>query len=353
VIAASGDGALTALDEINRAGFWVGFLAYELGRVIERTSPRARETTSVPDIAFVRFGDVSSSDRPPRFGDRPRVRLGPGRSSLTQLEHAAGVESVQELLAAGECYQVNLTRRITFDVAPDPLALFAAIIANGPAPHAGICAFGDALADVAIVSASPELFLRLDGRAVETRPIKGTNADASRLRASAKDHAENLMIVDLARNDLGRVCEFGTVRVASLFDIEAHPGLHHLVSTVHGKLRPEVDLSALIGATFPPASVTGAPKPRVMQAIEDLEPVDRGAYCGAFGWIDADHRRAELAVGIRTFTIAGGRTTFGVGGGIVADSRADLEWGETRLKAARLLEAAGAYELAPETVSAS
>jgi para-aminobenzoate synthetase component 1 len=198
-----------------------------------------------------------------------------------------------------------------------------------------------------VVSASPEGYLRVRGRAVETRPIKGTAAARAMLATSAKDHAENVMIVDLARNDLGRVCAPGSIHVPSLCAVEAHPGLHHLVSTVRGQLRPDVGLGALVGATFPPASVTGAPKPRVLQIIEELESVRRGVYCGAFGWIDTragDPARveAELAVAIRTFTILGDSTHFGVGGGIVADSRPDAEWDETELKAARLLELAGA-----------
>src|SRR5262249_37188955 len=160
---------------------------------------------------------------------------------------------------------------------------------------------------------------------------KGTAAHADWLRASKKDHAENVMITDLSRNDLGRVCEYGSIHVPGLCDVEAHPGLQHMVSTVRGELRDDVTLGALLRATFPPASVTGAPKPRVMQAIEDLEPVRRGVYCGAIGWIDGDRARAELAVAIRTFTITNNRTYLGVGGGIVADSRADAEWNETEL----------------------
>ncbi len=208
---------------------------------------------------------------------------------------------------------------------------------------------------IAVVSASPERYLRQRRRddhvEVETRPIKGTAADADVLRASAKDHAENVMIVDLARNDLGRVCEPGSITVPSLCAVEPHPGLHHLVSTVRGRLRPDVGFGALVAATFPPASVTGAPKPRVLQVIEDLEPVRRGVYCGAFGWIDtrdgagaAGFADADLAVAIRTFTVLGegadGCTHFGVGGGVVADSQPGAEWEETELKASRLLRAA-------------
>jgi para-aminobenzoate synthetase component 1 len=237
-----------------------------------------------------------------------------------------------------------------FDAAPDATALFFAVSRANPAPFLTLCTFGDALPGTAIVSASPESFLRVDRRHVETRPIKGTADDAHVLAASRKDHAEHIMIVDLARNDLGRVCEPGSVRVPALASLEAHPGLWHMVSTVRGRLRHDVSFAELVHATFPPASVTGAPKPRVLQAIEDLEPVRRGVYCGAVGWVDGDRARAQLAVAIRTFTITGRHTFLGVGGGIVADSSADAEWAETELKAARLLAAAGGRERAPVPV---
>jgi para-aminobenzoate synthetase component 1 len=162
------------------------------------------------------------------------------------------------------------------------------------------------------------------------------------LAASGKDRAENVMIVDLARNDFGRVCEPGSVVAPALCEVEAHPGLHHLVSTVRGRRRAGTGIGALVRATFPPASVTGAPKPRVMQIIEDLEPVRRGVYCGAVGWIDTERDEGDLNVAIRTFTIAHGRAHLGVGAGIVADSQPAVEWAETELKAARLLAAAGA-----------
>jgi para-aminobenzoate synthetase component 1 len=250
------------------------------------------------------------------------------------------VGAVHELLDAGECYQVNLTRRLTLDARVDPSALFAAVYKHHDAPHAALLSLGDATV-LSVVSASPELFLRTHGRRVETRPIKGTAREAARLRVSAKDHAENVMIVDLARNDLGRVCVPGTVTVPGLCDVEPHPGLHHLVSTVRGRRRAGIGAGALLRAMFPPASVTGAPKPRVMQIIEDLETVPRGVYCGAVGWIDTECDRGDLNVAIRTFTIAGGCTQLGVGAGIVADSVPGAEWEETELKAARLLAAAG------------
>ncbi len=373
VRAASGEQAFDVLHEVDAGGFWVGFCSYDLGRTIERVHPRGTDDLQVPDVAFARYdtrvvihddGELELiGDRAGRAQLAAAVRaardgvseappappaLGHWNSSLDRVDHAAACAQVLDLLGAGECYQVNVTRRLTAAGVPDPIALYEVLTQVNPAPHAGLCAFaaGDLADALTVVSASPELFLRVEpapggARRVETRPIKGTAADAAALGASRKDRAENVMIVDLARNDLGRVCEYGTVQVPELCATEPHPGLFHLVSTVTGRLRADVGLADLVRATFPPASVTGAPKPRVMQAIEDLEPVRRGVYCGAVGWVDGERGRTELAVAIRTFTITGGRTHLGVGGGIVADSRPDDEWAETELKAARLLAAAG------------
>jgi para-aminobenzoate synthetase component I len=360
---ASGEDAFALLRAAGESGFWAGFLAYDLGRTVERVPDTAIDELGLPDVALARYDTrlVLRPDSEPtvigagqtaellaqaawraRRGDEPKFRAPPTawESSLDRREHAAAVDAILELLADGECYQVNLTRRLRAPVASDPVRLFSALHHANPAPHAALCAFGPDLPDVAVVSASPELFLRVDARTVETRPIKGTGVDPDALARSAKDRAENVMIVDLARNDLGRVCEYGSITVPALCALEAHPGLYHLVSTVRGRLRPEVGFDALVRATFPPASITGAPKPRVLRAIEDLEPVRRGVYCGAIGWVDGDAGRAELSVAIRTFTIARSATYFGVGGGIVADSRAASEWSETELKAARLLAAA-------------
>ena len=370
---ASGADALAQLESLEReGGFWAGFVSYDLGRTIERVRPSSVDDLHLPDLAFARFdtrlvldpsgptelvGDGPGRELLERALWRARARdpepvalpgLGGWSTSLDEEAWTRGVEEILELLRAGECYQVNLTRRLTVDRAADPVDLFIALARHNPAPHAGLVALGDAsdpsrgsTLDVAVVSASPERFLSLDGRHVETRPVKGTGSDAARLAASAKDHAENVIIVDLARNDLGRVCEYGSVQVPRLFDIEEHPGLFHLVSTVTGRLRPDVGISDLLRATFPPASVTGAPKPRVLQVIEDLEPVPRGAYCGAIGWVDTEARRADLAVAIRTFAVHAGGTDFGVGAGITADSNPADEWAETELKAARLLALAG------------
>ena len=191
---------------------------------------------------------------------------------------------------------------------------------------------------MAVVSASPELFLRRDSDVIESSPIKGTAPTADGFLE--KDSAENVMIVDLVRNDIGQVCEPGSIEVPSLLSVEAHPGLVHLVSTVRGRLRPDVGWSEILAATFPPGSVTGAPKSSALRIIASLERAERGPYCGAVGWVDADKQRAELAVGIRTFWQTDGFLHFGTGAGITWGSNPAQEWDETSLKAKRLLEVA-------------
>jgi para-aminobenzoate synthetase component 1 len=173
---------------------------------------------------------------------------------------------------------------------------------------------------------------------VWSSPIKGTAPDASGL--GPKDRAENVMIVDLVRNDLGRVCRYGSVSVPSLWSVEHHPGLVHLVSTVQGDLRPGAGWADMVAATFPPGSVTGAPKLAALDHIAALEPASREVYCGAIGWVDADQRRGELNVAIRTFWFGAGELRFGTGGAITWDSSPEGEWAETELKAKRLVEVA-------------
>lgn len=332
IICANGADAFAALDAID-GGFWAGFISYDLGRSIERVPSLNPIDPPIPDLLLARFEH-------PLDGPLPSapVALDGWRSSLDREEWTKAVETILEHERAGDCYQVNLTRQLGCDVAADPLALYEALARENPAPHAALVTIGD----IAVVSASPERFLRVDGRRIETRPIKGTSSDEATLLASEKDHAENVMIVDLARNDFGRVSEYGSIVVDELCDLEAHPGLFHLVSTVHGTLRANASRGDIIRATFPPASVTGCPKPRVLEIIEELEPVRRGVYCGAIGFIDADNVVMDFNVAIRTFTITGGKTYFGVGAGIVADSDPDAEWHETELKASRLLHIASA-----------
>jgi para-aminobenzoate synthetase component 1 len=263
-------------------------------------------------------------------------------SSLDQAGFEAGVADIRAAIGRGDVYQVNLTRRLSAPHDPDAgpghdiAALGAALAAGNPAPYAAVVRVPSA--GVAVASASPEQFLRRDGRRVRSSPIKGTAATADRL--TAKDRAENVMIVDLVRNDLGRVCEYGSVRVPSLCRVEPHPGLVHLVSSVEGELCPRLGWPDLLAATFPPGSVTGAPKVAAIEHLRHLEPVPRDVYCGAVGWVDAELGLGELNVAIRTFWLEGGRLHFGTGGGITWDSDPRAEWEETELKARRLLAVA-------------
>ena len=259
-------------------------------------------------------------------------------SSLDRSAFEAGVVTIREAIAAGDVYQVNLTRRLSAPAPPgaDVVALGAALVTGNPAPHAAVVRLPDH--GVHLASASPERFLRRDGRRVESRPIKGTAPTAAGL--TAKDRAENVMIVDLVRNDLGRVCEVGSIEVPELCGPESHPGLVHLVSTVTGRLREGAGWADLFPAAFPPGSVTGAPKLAALDAIGRLEPVPRGPYCGAVGWVDADRQAGDLNVAIRTFWLEDGAVHLGTGGGITWDSTPAGEWAETELKARRLLAVA-------------
>ncbi|SEK84246.1 chorismate-binding protein [Nonomuraea pusilla] len=263
---------------------------------------------------------------------------GPGewRSSLDQAGYERGVRAIRDRIERGDVYQANLCRVLTapLPAGADPLALAARLAEGNPAPYAGIVS----VPGLSVVTASPELYLSRDGDVVESRPIKGTGVTAGDLLE--KDYAENVMIVDLVRNDLGRVADVGSVEVPSLCAVEAHPGLVHLVSTVRARLAPGAGWPELFAATFPPGSVTGAPKSSALSIIDELEPEPRGPYCGAVGWVDADRRRAELAVGIRTFWISEGEIRFGTGAGITWGSDPTREWLETELKASRLISLA-------------
>ncbi len=283
---------------------------------------------------FARFDEV----RPARPW-KGRSWVGPSASSwsssLDRPAYEAGVRAIREAIAAGDVYQVNLCRVVSAPLPADAdvAALGARLAEGNPAPYSAVVQIDSH--QVALASASPELFLRRQGRRVESHPIKGTAATAEGF--TAKDRAENVMIVDLVRNDLGRVCASGSVEVPELCLPEAHPGLVHLVSQVSGELAPGVGWAELLAATFPPGSVTGAPKEAALGYIADLEPVDRGPYCGAVGWVDADRSAGELNVAIRTFWAAEGRLHFGTGGAITWGSTPEGEWEETELKARRLL----------------
>ncbi|MCS0636225.1 chorismate-binding protein [Streptomyces sp. LP05-1] len=301
-------------------------------------------------LTCARFGDVRPAPVPaPLPGAWRGPAAGDWTSSLDRVAYTAGVRRIREHIAAGEVYQANLCRVLSAPLA-DPVsdvdALTALLARGNPAPYAGtirLPAHG-----VEIATASPELYLRRDGRTVESGPIKGTGRTAADLLE--KDRAENVMIVDLVRNDLGRVCATGTVTVPRLCAVEPHPGLVHLVSTVRGRLADRAGWAELLAATFPPGSVTGAPKSSALRIIEALEPAPRGPYCGGIGWVDADRGAGELAVGIRTFWIdrAAGALRFGTGAGITWGSDPEREWAETELKAARLLGVASGTHQATE-----
>ena len=277
-------------------------------------------------------------------------------SNCQRAEFIAAVERAQQFIRAGDIYQVNLSQRLTVESDSTGWEIFQKLAAVSPAPFS---AFLDA-GDFQIASSSPEQFLRLSGAHIVTRPIKGTRpraADAMRdaqlayeLQTSAKELAELVMITDLLRNDLGRVCEFGSVQVPELAKLEKFAQVQHLVATVEGRLRPDVTHFAALAACFPGGSITGAPKFRAMEIIDELEPVTRGPYCGGHGYLGFN-RESQLSITIRTAVCAAGKIHFNVGAGIVADSVPAAEYEETLAKAAGFLAALKLTE-APVAVAA-
>ncbi len=268
------------------------------------------------------------------------------RSTFTHRGYLDAVTRVRDYIVAGDIFQANLSQRFQSPLTEAPFDLYTRLRRRNPAPFAAYLDCGSHH----VMSASPERFLRLDenGRHVETRPIKGTRPrglgpmhDAALGRALAesdKDRAENVMIVDLLRNDLSRVCKAGTVRVPELFALEAHPTVHHLVSTVVGELDPSADAIQLLRAAFPGGSITGAPKVRAMEIIAELEPSRRGVYCGSIGYLSTTGAM-DTSIVIRTYLALRGRVYFQAGGGIVADSDPELEYRETLDKARGLIGA--------------
>jgi para-aminobenzoate synthetase component 1 len=313
------------IDEIS-SGFWTVVISFE------------------GDLTAVRMSRV---DRHPSLSGDPAVAAWAGvrggwARSLDDTAYLEGVHEIRERIARGTVYQVNLCRVLECEIGDVSVRGLGAVLAQAnPAPYAATIDIPEAGLEIAC--ASPEAYLTRRGSSVTSSPIKGTAATAEEMLP--KDFAENVMIVDLVRNDLQHVCRPGTVRVDHLCRFEQHPGLVHLVSDLSGELRDAVTWREVLDASFPPGSVSGAPKHTALQAIADLEPVARGPYCGAIGWIDADRDEALLAVGIRTFWVD--RTDpgapllrFGTGAGITWGSDPDGELRETELKAARLVSLA-------------
>ena len=267
------------------------------------------------------------------------------RSNFTRAAYLDAVARTIEYVYAGDIFQANLSQRLQAPLREPPLELYARLRRVNPAPFAAYLDFGD----VVVASSSPERFLRVhDGPLVEARPIKGTRPRgispehdlllALSLAESDKDRAENVMIVDLLRNDLSRVCRPGSVRVPELFALEHYATVHHLVSTVVGELAPEHDPADLLRAAFPGGSITGAPKVRAMQIIAELEPTQRAVYCGSIGYWSLSGT-LDLSIVIRTCLALGRDVYFQVGGGIVADSDPEQEYRETLDKAAGVIAA--------------
>ncbi len=337
--------ALEALDAGRRAGLWAaGFLSYEAGYALEpRLAGLMPPARRLPLLAFGLY-DVPVPAGPVlarAAAEAPGARLGRATPSWAAADHAAAMGRVLAFIRAGDIYQANPTMQMHARREGPALGLYGTLAARQPVGHGAFVALPGC---PVLVSRSPELFFATDALGgIETRPMKGTAPRASNpahdaalrieLQQSVKNRAENLMIVDLLRNDISRVCDPGSVRVPELYAIESYATVHQMVSRVTGRLRPGTAPSAILRALYPCGSITGAPKIRAMEIIRELEPAPRGAYCGAIGWLGPDGASA-FNVAIRTLTLYGeAEVEFGVGGGIVADSTPQGEYEEALWKA--------------------
>ncbi len=339
--------------------FAVGFIGYEFSEYTQEgfIPIREKEGESFPDTCFLfyRKEDMFSG----KIQDLKYLIQIPCQkvptsvkgfeSNITEEEYIDMVECAKGYIESGDVYQVNLSQRFTASLTSSPLSCFINLYDVQPVPFGCYMDFGE----FQLVSGSMELFLRKRGRKLVTKPIKGTRrrvftdeADAimrAELVSSEKERAENLMIVDLMRNDLGRVCNYGTVKVNRLFNIESYSTLHQMVSEIEGQLRDEIKINEIIESTFPPGSVTGAPKRRALEIIDGLEPHLRGPYCGTLG-IFSPSGDFTLSVAIRILVCKAGKGTFWVGGGIVWDSEPEKEYAETLVKAMATKKAMGMIE---------
>jgi para-aminobenzoate synthetase component 1 len=352
-------------------GGLIGYLSYDFGRHLENLPNQARDDLQLPDARLGLYNWALISDHltstsqlvfHPSLADTERQRLielfsqpaqsipGPFKLNgemcpdLSPGDYQQAFVRIQHYIQAGDCYQVNFAQRFRAQCQGDPWTAYCALRAACPTPFSGYQSLPE---DGAVLSLSPERFVKVSDGHVETRPIKGTRprgkdaaedaANAAELLASAKDRAENLMIVDLLRNDLGRTCRIGSVRVPELFSLESYPNVHHLVSSVTGELADDKDALDLIAGSFPGGSITGAPKIRAMQIIDELEPTRRGLYCGSLLYLDV---RGEMdsSIAIRSLLVKDGQVCCWGGGGIVADSDWQAEYQESITKVKVLLE---------------
>ncbi|MFM4933535.1 aminodeoxychorismate synthase component I [Aeromonas veronii] len=345
----------------------LGLFGYDLGRRFERLPVQATADIAVPDMAvgiydwallrnvatgdwqLVHWGDEAGLANRLAWLEQQQAKpapafalLGAWQSNMSRAEYGEKFARIQEYLAAGDCYQINLTQRFSAPYQGDEWQAYCLLATANKAPFSAFIR----LPESALLSLSPERFLLLDGRHIETKPIKGTRPRhpdpatdrqvALELAQADKDRSENLMIVDLLRNDIGRVSRPGSVSVPHLFAVESFPAVHHLVSTIHGELDARWQGVDLLRACFPGGSITGAPKIRAMEIIEELEPQRRNAYCGSIGYL-SQHGRMDTSICIRTLIAEAGRLHCWAGGGIIADSDADSEYQETYDKVARIL----------------
>ncbi|WP_421349535.1 aminodeoxychorismate synthase component I [Aeromonas veronii] len=345
----------------------LGLFGYDLGRRFERLPVQAATDIAVPDMAvgiydwallrnvatgdwqLVHWGDKAGLANRLAWLEQQQAKPAPAfalqgswQSNMSRAEYSEKFARIQEYLAAGDCYQINLTQRFSAPYQGDEWQAYCLLATANKAPFSAFIR----LPDSALLSLSPERFLLLDGRHIETKPIKGTRPRhpdpatdrqvARELAQADKDRSENLMIVDLLRNDIGRVSRPGSVSVPHLFAVESFPAVHHLVSTIHGELDARWQGVDLLRACFPGGSITGAPKIRAMEIIEELEPQRRNAYCGSIGYL-SQHGRMDTSICIRTLIAEAGRLHCWAGGGIIADSDADSEYQETYDKVARIL----------------
>ena len=372
--------ALRSLDRLwqssgeARSAIAVGYFSYDMGGCIEPVAASALPNDPFPLMYFAFYDryfaynpvsgrlrlhqrghvedvDVSSFQELgvsiPAGRRTSSVKRPTAQANFTMQGYVRAVEAAREYILAGDIYEVNLSQRVTVPYDGCPGELYLRLRTGNPAPYSAFLSVPGGT----ILSSSPELFLGVEGDHVVTRPIKGTirrhadpgadEAAARALAASVKDNAELAMIVDLERNDLGRVCRYGSVKVLEACRVETFSRVHHLVSTIEGRLSPDSTLSPLIAATFPGGSITGAPKIRAMQIIDELEPCRRGLYTGAIGCV-LPGRRAQFNIAIRTFLHHGSRLLLQVGGAVTADSDPEAEYQETLAKADAMLAAVGA-----------
>lgn len=343
-------------------GGWIGYIGYEAYSHFEKKVP-PRHSDLIPEALFGWYENFYLYDHDKKkayatvdFDPLKRVARGIQtppfvrgelrgvESNFTKTAYLKAIARIQDYLQAGDCYQVNLSQRFQCQTEKTAFALYQKLRQVSPAPYSAFLNLGD----FQILSTSPESFLQIEGDQVTTRPIKGTRprgltpAEDARLKeeliTSKKEQAELLMITDLLRNDLGKVCRPGTIQVSNLREIESYAQVHQAVSTIKGVLKEETDVTDLLRVTFPGGSVTGAPKIRAMQILSELETVPRNVYTGAIGYISL-HGRSHFNISIRTLILKDKIAYFSAGGGIVADSVPELEYEESLIKAAGIREA--------------